>query len=116
MLETSLHDMSTPTRCSKRSSSITKATVLGAPHTKSKRRLNGLDEKRGRGGEGDTQLQAVVVVGRSLGQQEQRTRGRGGEKTRRAMAVAFEEVTGGEQGRGKGSKVDDTEFGQQTQL
>ena len=32
------------------------------------------------------------------------------------MTVAFEEVTGGEQGRGTGSKVDDTEFGQQTQL
>ena len=32
------------------------------------------------------------------------------------MTVAFEEVTGGEQGRGRGSKVDDTEFGQQTQL
>ena len=32
------------------------------------------------------------------------------------MTVAFKEVTGGEQGRGTGSKVDDTEFGQQTQL
>ena len=32
------------------------------------------------------------------------------------MIVAFEEVIGGEQGRGKGSKVNDTEFGQQTQL
>ena len=32
------------------------------------------------------------------------------------MIPAFEEVTGGEQGRGTGSKVDDTEFGQQTQL
>ena len=32
------------------------------------------------------------------------------------MTVASEEVTGGEQGRGKGSKIDDTEFGQQTQL
>ena len=32
------------------------------------------------------------------------------------MTAAFEEMTGGEQGRGTGSKVDDTEFGQQTQL
>ena len=32
------------------------------------------------------------------------------------MTAEFEEVTGGEQGRGTGSKVDDTEFGQQTQL
>ena len=32
------------------------------------------------------------------------------------MTAAFEEVTGGEQGLGIGSKVDDTEFGQQTQL
>ena len=29
------------------------------------------------------------------------------------MTAAFEEVTSGEQGRGMGSKVDDTEFGQQ---
>ena len=35
---------------------------------------------------------------------------------RRAMTAAFEEVTGGEQRWGKGSKVDDTKFGQQTQL
>ena len=32
------------------------------------------------------------------------------------MTAAFEEVTGGEQGRGRAIKVDDTEFGQQTQL
>ena len=32
------------------------------------------------------------------------------------MTAAFEEVTGGEQGRGMGSKVDDIEFGQQTHL
>ena len=32
------------------------------------------------------------------------------------MIAEFEEVMGGEQGRGTGSKVDDTEFGQQTQL
>ena len=35
---------------------------------------------------------------------------------RRAMTAEFEEVTGGEQGLGTGSKVDGTEFGQQTQL
>ena len=35
---------------------------------------------------------------------------------RQAMIVTFEEVTGGEQGLGTGSKVNDTEFGQQTQL
>ena len=32
------------------------------------------------------------------------------------MTAAFEEVTGGEQGRGMGSKVNDTEFEQQTHL
>ena len=35
---------------------------------------------------------------------------------RRAMIAAFEEVTGGEQGLGTGSKVDDAEFGPQTQV
>ena len=30
--------------------------------------------------------------------------------------MAFEEMIGGEQGQGRGSKDDDTEFGQQTQL
>ena len=32
------------------------------------------------------------------------------------MTIAFEEVIGGEQGRGRGNKKDDTEFGQQMQL
>ena len=32
------------------------------------------------------------------------------------MTAAFEEVTNGKQGRGMGSKVDDTKFRQQTQL
>ena len=32
------------------------------------------------------------------------------------MTAEFEEVTGGEQGWGMSSKVDDTEFGQQMQL
>ena len=32
------------------------------------------------------------------------------------MTIAFEEVTSGEKGWGTGSKVDDIEFGQQTQL
>ena len=108
--------MSAPARGSKRSGSSMKVTALGAPHARKKRRLNGPDEKRERGGGGDTQLQAPVAARRSQGQQEQPTRGRGGQKARRAMTATFEEVTGGEQGLGMGSKVDDTEFGQQTQL
>ena len=32
------------------------------------------------------------------------------------MTAVFEEVTGGEQGRGRGSTDDDTEFGQQAHL
>ena len=73
--------------------------------------------KRGGGAEGgDAQSQAPVAARRSQGQQERPTRGRGGQKARRAMTAAFEEVTGVEQGQGTGSKVDDTEFGQQTQL
>ena len=115
-LGTSLCNISTPACGSKRSGSGKKATALGAPHAKKKRRLNGPDEKRGRGGGGDTQSQAPTVARRSQGQQEQPTRGRGGQKARRAMTVAFEKVIGGEQGLGMGSKVDDTEFGQQTQL
>ena len=115
-LGTSLRNMSAPARGSKRSGSGRKATALGAPHARKKRRLNGPDEKRGRGGGGDTQSQAPTVARRSQGQQEQPTRGRGGQKARRAMTAVFEEVTGGEQGLGTGSKVDDTEFGQQTQL
>ena len=86
------------------------------PPARKKRRLNGPDEKRERGGGGDTQLQAPAAARRSQGQQEQPTRGRGGQKVRRPMTATFEEVTGGEQGLGKGSKVDDTEFGQQTQV
>ena len=108
--------MSAPARESKRSGSVRKATALGAPHAKKKRRLNGPDEKRGRGGGGDTQSQAPAAARRSQGQQERPTRGRGGQKARRAMTAEFEEVTGVEQGRGTGSRVDDTEFGQQTQL
>ena len=115
-LGTSLRDMSPPTRGSKRSCSGRKATALGAPHARKKRRLNGPDEKRGRSGGGDTQSQAPTAARRSQGQEEEPTPGRGGQKARRAMTVAFEEVTGGEQGLGTGSKVDDTEFGQQTQL
>ena len=115
-LGTSLRDMSAPARESKRSGSVRKATALGAPHAKKKRRLNGPDEKRGRAGGGDTQSQAPAAARRSQGQQERPTRGRGGQKARRAMTSEFEEVTGVEQGRGTGSRVDDTEFGQQTQL
>ena len=108
--------MSAPAHGSKRSSNGRKVTALGAPHARKKRRLNGPDEKRGSGGGGDTQSQVPTVARRSQGQQEQPTRGRGGQKARRAMTVAFEDVAGGEQGLGTGSKVDDTEFGQQTQL
>ena len=108
--------MFAPARGSKRSSSNRKATALGAPHTRKKRRLNGPDKKRERGRGGDTQLQAPAAARRSQGQQKQPTRGRGRQKARRAMTATFEEVTGGEQGLGMGSKVDDAEFGQQTQL
>ena len=80
MLGTSLRDMSTPAHDSKRSSSVRKAMALGAPHAKKKRRLNGPDEKRGRGGGGDTQSQVPAVARRSQGQQERPTRGRGGQK------------------------------------
>ena len=38
-LGTSLRDMSAPTRDNKQSSSVRKATALGAPHAKKKRRL-----------------------------------------------------------------------------
>ena len=109
--------MSAPARGSKRSGSGKKAMPLSAPHARKKRRLlNGPDEERERGGGGDTQLQAPTAARHSQGQQEQPTRGRGGQKARRAMTVTFEEVTGGEQGLGTGSKVDDIEFKQQMQL
>ena len=104
MLGTSLRDMSTPTHGSKRSGSIKKATTLGAPHAKKKRRLNGLDEKRGRGRGGDTQSQMPTVARRSQRQQEQPTRGRGGQKAQRAMTAAFEEVIGGNKGGARGAK------------
>ena len=73
MLGTNLHDMSSPARGSKRSGSIKQLTALGAPHAKKKRRLNGPDEKRGRGGGGDTQSQVPVAARRSQGEQEQPT-------------------------------------------
>ena len=116
MLGTSLPDMSALVHGSKQSGSVRKATALDASHGKKERRLNGPNGKRGRGGGGDTQSQALVAARRSQGQQEQPTQDRGRQKARQAMTTAFEEVTGGEQGRGKGTKVDDTEFGQQTQL
>ena len=73
VLGTSLRDMSAPTCGSKRSGRVKKATALGAPHARKKIRLNGPDEKRGRGGGGDTQSQALVVARHSQGQQEQPT-------------------------------------------
>ena len=72
-LGTSLRNMFAPVRGSKGSGSVRKAMALGAPHAKKKRRLNGPDEKRGRGGGGDTQSQAPAVARRSQGQQEQPT-------------------------------------------
>ena len=66
-----MHDMSAPACGSKQSGSVRKATALGAPHAKKKRRLNGPDEKRGRGGGGDTQLQALAAARHSQGEQEQ---------------------------------------------
>ena len=113
-LGTSLRNMSAPARGSKQSGSGRKAMALGAPYARKKRRLNGPDKKRERGRGGDTQLQALAGARRSQGQQEQPTRGKGGQKARRAITATFEEVTGGEQGLGTGSKLDDIEFGQQT--
>ena len=80
MLGTSLRNMSAPAHGSKQSGSGRKATALGAPHAWKKRRLNGPNEKKERGGGGDTQLQAAAATRRSQGQQEQPTRGRGGQK------------------------------------
>ena len=67
MLGTSLRNMSAPARGSKQSGSVKKATALGAPHARKKRRLNGPDEKRGRGGGGDTQSQAPAIARHSQG-------------------------------------------------
>ena len=64
-LGTTLRDISAPVRGSKQSSSITNVRALGAPHAKKKRRLNGLDERRGRGGGADTQLHAPAGARRS---------------------------------------------------
>ena len=57
--------MSALARGSKQSNSVTKGSALGAPHAKKKRRLSGLDKRRGRGGGGATQSQVTVAVGRS---------------------------------------------------
>ena len=65
MLGTSLRNMSAPACGSKRSGNGRKATALGVPHARKKRRLNGPDEKRERGGGGDTQLQAPAAARRS---------------------------------------------------
>ena len=67
-LGTSLRDMSAPARDSKRSGIVRNAMALGAPHAKKKKRLNGPDKKRGRGGGRDTQLQAPAAARRSQGQ------------------------------------------------
>ena len=57
--------MSTPACGSKQSDTVRKARVQVAPHAKKKRRLNMLDERRGRGGGGETKFQPLVVIGRS---------------------------------------------------
>ena len=56
-LETSLHDMSASSHGSKRSDAVKKVRAQGPLHVKNKRRLNALEERRGRGGGGETQLQ-----------------------------------------------------------
>ena len=116
MLGTSLYNMPAPAHGSKGSNRIIKARPLGAPHAKKKRRLNELDERRGRGGGANTQLQAPVAARHSQGQQEYPPRGRGGQKAQWATTVAFEEMISGEQGRGRASKDEDTGFGQQMHL
>ena len=64
-LGTNLHDMFAPTRGSKRSNAARKARAQAAPIAKKKRRLNALDDRGGRGGEGETQLQPPTVPKRS---------------------------------------------------
>ena len=86
------------------------------PHVKKKRRLNALDRRKGRGREGETQLQPLVVAERLQGQQKQPLRGRGGHEAGRAMIAVVQEVIGGKHGLGRGSKDDNTEFGQEIQL
>ena len=56
-----MHDMSAPTRGSKRSDAARKARAQAAPIAKKKRRLNAPDDKGGRGREGETQSQPPVV-------------------------------------------------------
>ena len=73
----SLCDMSTPVHGSKRSGSVMKARALGALHAKKKRRLNGPEERRGRGRGGDTQSQVLAAAKRSQGEQEKPPQGRG---------------------------------------
>ena len=53
--------MSAPTHGSKQSDAAKKARAQAAPIAKKKRRLNVLDDRGGRGGEGETQSQLPVV-------------------------------------------------------
>ena len=52
--------MSTLVHGGKQSDSVRKARAQGELHTEKKRRLNGPDERRERGGGGETQLQPLV--------------------------------------------------------
>ena len=63
MLGTSLHDVFAPLHGNKQSDAVKNARVQGAPHAKKKRRLNVPDERRGRGGGGEAQLQLTIVAG-----------------------------------------------------
>ena len=67
MLGASLHDMSALSHGNKQSNAVRKARAQGVLHVKKMRRLNVLDEKRGRGGGGETQSQQPVVVGHLQG-------------------------------------------------
>ena len=116
MLGAILRDMPAPSHGSKQSDAVRKVRAQGVPYVKKKRRLNAPDERRGRSGGGETQSQPLAAAQHLQGQQEQPLRGRGGHEARRAAIAVVREVTSGEHGRGKGSKNDDMEFGQEMQL
>ena len=108
-----MRDMSAPAHESKRNGSVRKATALGAPHAKKKRRLNAPDD---RGGEGETHSQPPAIPKRARRLQKQAPRGRGQHEARQATIPVVQEVTCGEHGLGRGSKDDDPEFGQEMEF
>ena len=57
--------MSAPTCGSKRNDATMKARAQAAPFAKKKRRLNALDDRGGRGGEGETQSQPLAIPKRA---------------------------------------------------